>query len=144
MRKIPGEIFCQIMTVVFFFIIAGASYKGQLMNDLSLYNTDKVIFFVLLAIGFLLTNKLWREAKNNYLLESTIYSAIYFFIIFVIFSDGHVAGWGHSQDDMMDKVLKGILTAFIYVISVFVPLMLLVIGFIYSLIFKVVWYASQS
>lgn len=127
---------CCVLTISIAMSLAYIASQGELLADLLGYNSDKVFFVLLIATGVALTLFVWEDVHSPGKWKSVVGSFFYYYITFCTFSDGHVAGWSHSKDVLSEKFLVSIMISLIYLISIIVPLLALLIGFINTLLIQ--------
>ncbi|WP_156896989.1 hypothetical protein [Ferrimonas kyonanensis] len=130
-------ILCSAITIVSMTLVISFATKGNLANDLVKYRTDLILFIIYLVIGPLLTKKvLSTKLKLDGI--SIAFSYLYFYSAFCVFSDGYIAGWSHSSDEVLEKLFRGGLISILLIVTIYVPLVALAVSTIHNIIIKTV------
>ncbi|WP_440874953.1 hypothetical protein [Thalassotalea sp. PLHSN55] len=143
MSKYSGWAICHIITIVIFLSAASAGSQQGLASDLAQFHSDKILLCIYLIWGYSLTQRILTSP--NYLnIVSVLLSSLYFYTAFCMFSDGHVAGWSHSQDMITEKVLMGLFISLISLFTIYIPVIAVVAGVVQNFLLKTIWHLQQN
>lgn len=120
------------ITVVFLIITIVLASFGNIYGTLFQYFGDFAFLILFLYLGYLLTNKICMLSMSGRKMQALLWTALYYFMAFVVFSDGH-GSVPHSAD-LWEKLLLIPVTAFYYLKSLFLPLTFLVVALVHNLL----------
>lgn len=120
------------ITVVFFIITVVLASFGNIYGTIFRYFGDFAFFVLFLYLGYKLTNKICLLSQSGHKIQAWLWTALYFFMAFVIFSDGH--GSVEHTANLWEKLLLIPVTTFLFLKSVFLPVIFLGIALIHNAI----------
>jgi len=120
-----------MITISFFFAVILFASHGNAFNDMMHYNSDLIVTLIYLILGYGLTHFITTQSNRDIRLWDIMFSFLYFFSAFAFFSDGYAAGWSHSEA-LFDKLFMALLLMFLFTISVFIPLLFLIIAYAHN------------
>lgn len=120
------------ITVVFLIITIVLASFGNIYGTLFKYFGDFAFLILFLYLGYLLTNKICMLSMGGRKIQALLWTTLYYFMAFVVFSDGH-GNVPHSAD-LWEKLLLIPVTAFYYLKSLFLPLLFLVVALVHNLL----------
>ena len=124
LQKINYAVILAVMLITSFL----ASH-GDLIGNLYAYYVDTVSIIIFILIGYVLSNatlKEYLQLKDN---SCTSLLFIYYYSAFIVFSDGYLAGWSHTET-VVDKLVYLVFAGFAMLLSIFIPLIFLAISII--------------
>ncbi|MFT6586780.1 MAG: hypothetical protein ACJAUY_002805 [Cognaticolwellia sp.] len=143
MRKYSSWMICHLITFIAFVTVIDIATQSELLSDLTQYNSDRVLFVIYILVGIFLTQRVLKSVSSFDLLNNSL-SSLYFYSAYCMFSDGHVAGWSHSADLLTEKLLMGILISLIMLITIYVPVVSLIVATVHNKVIKAVWRFANS
>ncbi len=120
------------ITIVFFVITVVLASFGNIYGTIFHYFGDFAFFVLFLYLGYLLTNRICLLSMQGHKLQAWLWTALYFFMAFVVFSDGH--GSVPHSEDLWEKILLVPVTAFYFAKSLFLPLIFLGVAALHNLL----------
>ncbi len=124
------------ITVVFFIITAVLASYGNIYNFLFGYLWDGLFFLLFLWLGYLLTNRVCFLSQNGKKLQALGWTALYFFLTFVIFSDGH--GSVQHSEGLWEKLMLIPVTFYLFAKSLFLPLIFLGVAALHNILMYII------
>jgi hypothetical protein len=106
------------MTIIVLF-----ANQGNLVSDLSKYQSDLTLFIIYLGLGYLLTNRI-LSTRAIFDIKCIVLTLLYFLSALGMFSDGYAAGWSHTSGALLEKLITGSLISFIILFSFYMPIIL--------------------
>ena len=101
--------------------------QGELFLDLSKYLAIDGVILTLFAVVAMIISKLVCNSKRF-----GIYLFVYYYFLFAVFSDGHVAGWSHSAT-IFDKLAVSLfIVSPLLLLTVWIPIVIFVLAFLQS------------
>jgi hypothetical protein len=118
------------ITVVFLVITVVLASFGNIYGTIFHYFGDFAFFILFLYLGYRLTTQICLLSQHGRKVQAWLWSALYFFMAFVVFSDGH--GTVEHSADLWEKLQLIPVTAFLFFKSIFLPLIFLGIALIHN------------
>ena len=120
------------ITVVFLIITIVLASFGNIYGTIFHYFGDFAFFVLFLYLGYLLTNKICLLSMSGRKLQALLWTALYFFMAFVVFSDGH-GSVEHSQN-LYEKLLLIPVTTWYFARSLFLPAIFLLVAAVHNML----------
>jgi hypothetical protein len=118
------------ITIVFLIITMVLASFGNIFTNIFHYIGDFAFFVLFLYLGYLLTNRICMLSMKGKKLQAWLWTALYFFMAFVIFSDGH--GSVPHSENLFEKLMLIPVTAWIFLKSLFLPLIFLGVALLHN------------
>ena len=124
------------ITVVFFIVTIVLASFGNIYNTIFQYPGDLFFFVLFLWLGYKLVYEICRLTQNGHKLKALLWTFLYFFMAFVVFSDGH--GSVEHSHSLYEKILLIPVTTKYFLKSIFLPLIFLVVAWLHNVIMYLV------
>jgi len=124
LQKINYAVILTVMLTISFL----ASHGNVIVNVFTYY-VDAVSIIMFIFVGYVLSNttlEKYLQLKDD---SSLSLLFIYYYSAFIIFSDGYLGGWSHTET-IADKLTYLVVIGFAMLISIFIPLIFMAISFI--------------
>ena len=108
-------IFNYLFTIVCSAAIVRFSSQGKILSDLKEYYSDGAFMVVFVFIGYVIGRNICQSSRHK------IYLFLFYYFLFVFFSDGHVAGWSHTQSIVEKLSVSTLIVAPLMIMTIFVP-----------------------
>ena len=118
------------ITTVFLIITIVLASFGNIFGTIFHYFGDFAFFVLFLYLGYRLTGSICRLSMEGKKVKAWLWTALYFFLAFVVFSDGH--GSVPHSENLYEKLLLIPVTALYFLKSVFLPLIFLGVALLHN------------
>ena len=120
------------ITVVFLVITVVLASFGNIYGTIFHYFGDFAFFLLFLYLGYRLTGKICLLSQSGHKVRAWLWTALYFFMAFVIFSDGH--GSVPHSEDLWEKLLLIPVTTVYFLKSIFLPLIFMGVALLHNIL----------
>ncbi len=124
------------ITVVFLVITVVLASFGNIYGTIFRYLGDFLFFLLFLYLGYLLTGKICLLSQSGHKVRAWLWTALYFFMAFVIFSDGH--GSVPHSEDLWEKLLLIPVTTFYFLKSIFLLLIFMGVALLHNILMHLI------
>jgi len=125
-----------LFTLVIGFAVIWLISYGKFLTTASKYPVDYVFLIMGVVLAILTSFYTLRDLQRNSWHKSAVIYLVYYYGGLGLFSDGHQAGWSHS-DGFVDKVLMAGVYMFVFLFSFFIPLILVAISMIQAYLLSI-------
>ncbi len=130
------------ITVVFFIVTIALASFGNIYGTIFRCFGDFAFFVLFLYLGYRLTNTICVLSQRGHRVRAWLWTALYFFMAFVVFSDGH--GSVEHSSSLYEKLLLIPVTTWLYLKSLFLPLIFLGIALFHNAIMYLICQPCQE
>ena len=123
------------ITFILGLVIAALVSKGSFLATAIRHPSDFVFILFGAALAYFISFFSVKYLEKGYWKESALMYPIYYYGAFGLFADGHLAGWAHSGS-MGEKLMMSLMYIALSFISLFVPVIIVIISVIHIVFLK--------